>query len=228
MTRDRSPETAGSLPADAVSPDTGASTGDAIGARLPALGPHGEGWVLIQVLLLGAIALAGAWGGAWSGDLANVTLATGLLLIVAGGLLAFRGLLDLGHSLTPVPMPTQGSSLVERGAYRFMRHPIYTGLICGALGWGLARASLPALVLALALLAFFDLKSRREEAWLVERYPAYAGYRARTRRIPSARVLTSTHSASTHSASTFSASTLPGPRAGRPVTWWQERPAGGS
>jgi protein-S-isoprenylcysteine O-methyltransferase Ste14 len=34
-----------------------------------------------------------------------------------------------------------------------------------------------------ALLAvLFDLKARREEAWLIERFPEYADYRARTPR----------------------------------------------
>jgi protein-S-isoprenylcysteine O-methyltransferase Ste14 len=35
---------------------------------------------------------------------------------------------------------------------------------------------------AVLLAGWLDLKSRREEAWLVERYPAYAEYRARTAR----------------------------------------------
>jgi len=35
----------------------------------------------------------------------------------------------------------------------------------------------------LVALGFFDLKSRREERWLEERYPGYAAYRARTRRL---------------------------------------------
>jgi protein-S-isoprenylcysteine O-methyltransferase Ste14 len=34
---------------------------------------------------------------------------------------------------------------------------------------------------AVTLVAFFELKSRREEAWLVERYPGYPTYRDRVR-----------------------------------------------
>jgi protein-S-isoprenylcysteine O-methyltransferase Ste14 len=33
------------------------------------------------------------------------------------------------------------------------------------------------------LLLFFDLKRRREEAWLEARFADYAAYRARTRRL---------------------------------------------
>jgi protein-S-isoprenylcysteine O-methyltransferase Ste14 len=36
------------------------------------------------------------------------------------------------------------------------------------------------LTLTVALALFFDLKSRREEAWLVERYVGYQTYMTRT------------------------------------------------
>ena len=75
------------------------------------------------------------------------------------------------------------SLLVETGAYRLARHPIYGGLILGALGWGLATASPVALGLAGVLVVFFDLKSRREEIWLVDQFDGYAEYRGRTPRL---------------------------------------------
>lgn len=153
-------------------------------SRIPSLGPRGEGWVAIQVVLFAAILAAGFLaGGAWSGTVALVTAALGVALIAAGGLLAVKGVLDLGTSLTPLPHPRDGSELIQTGAYRLARHPIYGGLILAAAGWGLVTASLVALALAAVLLGFFDLKSRREERWLEERYPDYPAYRARTRRL---------------------------------------------
>ena len=38
------------------------------------------------------------------------------------------------------------------------------------------------IVLALLVLAWFDLEARREEAWLAARHPDYAAYRTRTRK----------------------------------------------
>jgi protein-S-isoprenylcysteine O-methyltransferase Ste14 len=110
-------------------------------------------------------------------------VAAGAVLIAMGGLLAARGVLDLRENLTPYPRPLPGAQLVESGAYGLVRHPIYGGLILGALGWGLATASPLALGGALVLLAFFDLKSRREEIWLAEQFADYGSYRARTRRL---------------------------------------------
>ncbi len=54
-------------------------------------------------------------------------------------------------------------------------------MLLGAAGWALARSPW-AFVPAAALWLLFDLKSRREEAWLADRYPGYAAYRARVRR----------------------------------------------
>ena len=151
--------------------------------RLPDLGRRGEGWFLLQLVLFGAIAVSGAAGPAWGGWPANVGIGLGGVLIGCGGILSLRGVLDLRENLTPFPRPLEGARLVESGAYRLVRHPIYGGLVLGALGWGLVRASPLTLAGALVLAAFFDLKSRREEIWLSERYENYPTYRRRTHRL---------------------------------------------
>lgn len=152
-------------------------------SELPALGRRGEGWFAIQVVLLVLLAAAGLVGPAWDGPARGATVAAGVGLMVLGGALAGRGALDLRDALTPFPQPRDGASLVDTGAYRLVRHPIYGGLVIGAAGYGLATASPLAVAGGLVLLAFFRLKSAREEAWLERRYPAYAAYRARTRRM---------------------------------------------
>jgi protein-S-isoprenylcysteine O-methyltransferase Ste14 len=151
--------------------------------RLPDLGRRGEGWFLLQLVLFGAIAVSGAAGPAWGGWPAAVGIAIGGVLIGCGGILSLRGVLDLRENLTPFPRPLEGARLVESGAYRLVRHPIYGGLVLGALGWGLVRASPLTLAGALLLAGFFDLKSRREEIWLSERYENYPTYRRRTHRL---------------------------------------------
>ena len=104
-------------------------------------------------------------------------------MIAAGGLLSLRGVLDLHENLTPFPRPLPHARLVDTGSYGLIRHPIYGGLIVAAAGWGVATASPVALVGAGVLLAFFDLKSRREERWLAEQFEGYEAYRSRTRKL---------------------------------------------
>lgn len=151
--------------------------------RLPALGPRGEGWVLIQGVLLVLVATAGwALGPDWSGPLRFAGIIVGTLLIAGGALLGVRAVADLGTALTPLPMPRDDAQLIETGAYALVRHPIYGGLILAAFGWAIVQASIIAVALAAALAAFFRLKSAREEAWLVTQFPGYPAYRARTPR----------------------------------------------
>lgn len=151
---------------------------------MPSLGPRGEGWVLIQGVLLVVVAAAGwSLGPDWSGPLRLAGIVVGIVLITGGIVLAFRGVIDLGGALTPLPRPRDGAELIVTGAYAFVRHPIYGGLILAAFGWAIVQASIVAVALAVALAAFLRVKSAREEAWLEQRFPAYAAYRARTRRL---------------------------------------------
>ena len=152
---------------------------------MPSLGPRGEGWVIAQLVLfflIGALGifdlqrhgLASSWGPA--------AIAMGLAAMVVGASIAVRGVSDLRPSLSPFPRPLDGSPLIDSGAYRLIRHPIYAGLVLAALGWGVATASLAAILGAGSLFLLFDGKSRREEAWLVSAHPGYAAYKRRTRR----------------------------------------------
>jgi protein-S-isoprenylcysteine O-methyltransferase Ste14 len=153
-------------------------------SRLPALGPRGEGWVLIQIALFWLVIATGiGFAGAWTQEARSVTTVVGVMLGLAGLALALRGLVDLRGALTPLPRPRDGAELVETGVYGLVRHPVYGGLVIAASGWGLFTASLVALATAALLLGFFRLKSSREEAWLRERYPGYEAYAARTRRM---------------------------------------------
>ena len=144
------------------------------------MGRRGEGWFLLQMVLFGVILVAPRiismsfpW---WLQGL-------GVVLLAAGGVFGTWGMVALGRNLTPFPKPIEGGELVTTGPYARVRHPIYTGLILGTLGWALFRANLIGVALAAALFIFFDLKSRREERWLVEAYADYPEYQRRVRKL---------------------------------------------
>ena len=154
-------------------------------SRLPALGPRGEGWVVGQGLLLGLEALVSIPALAalppdsavgWS------SFGAGICVGLVSGWLGLRGLRDLGANLTALPAPRRGAVLVDRGVYARVRHPIYAAVIMAAVAWALVVISPPAMLVALGLAAWLDLKSRREEVWLLAHHPGYADYRRCTRR----------------------------------------------
>ena len=111
-----------------------------------------------------------------------LSLGAGALQLLVGGWTAYRGIDALGPNLSALPAPAEAGELVVSGIYRRVRHPIYAGVIGVALGWAFFVVSPAALVVALALAGWLDLKSRREEGWLLVRYPGYAAYRAGTAR----------------------------------------------
>lgn len=140
--------------------------------------------MLIQGVLLVVIALAGVTETPFSPEVWTLASVAGLLVLALGGALAVLGVRQLGNALTALPHPRDGGELVETGVYRLVRHPIYGGLVIAALGYGLLmHALITAVVGPLALLVLFRLKSAREEVWLARRYPGYAAYRQRTRRM---------------------------------------------
>lgn len=154
--------------------------------RKPRWGQRGEWYVVIQFLLFALIfflPLLGPklveWPNPW--DVIGVGL--GVVLGLTGVLIALFGVLSLGQNLTAVPYPKEDAELVESGAFRIVRHPIYSGIILGAFGWGLLTNSLLALLLSVALFIFFDVKSRREELWLCDKYANYPAYQTRVRKL---------------------------------------------
>jgi len=158
---------------------------DDLGERLPALGSRGQGWVIGQVVLIflvGAVSYPSFDALPPSSPFGWISSAAGLAMVIAGAWLAYRGIDALGPNLSALPAPAPNGEMVVTGPYEQIRHPIYAGVILLAIGWAFLVVSPAALVVALLLAGWLDLKSRREEAWLVERYPGYGAYRARTSR----------------------------------------------
>ena len=137
---------------------------------------------LVLFFLIGALGIFDLQRHGWANPWGPAAIAMGLAEMVVGAYIAVRGVSDLRPSLSPFPRPLDGSPLIDTGAYRLIRHPIYAGLVLAALGWGTATGSLSAIVGAGSLFLLFDGKSRREEAWLIGAHAGYAAYRRRTRR----------------------------------------------
>ena len=142
-------------------------------------GARGEWYVVIQGLLF-ALVLFGPQQlpglPTWPLQAALPWRTLGALLLIAGGLIATLAALHLGSNLTPLPHPRSGGALVRSGLYRWVRHPIYLGVLAMALGWAVFVQSLASLGYCIVLALFLDIKSRREERWLVAHYPGYQAY----------------------------------------------------
>jgi protein-S-isoprenylcysteine O-methyltransferase Ste14 len=106
----------------------------------------------------------------------------GMLLTAAGVLFACWARVVLGRNWSGVVQVKQDHELIERGPYRYVRHPIYTGLLLAFLGTALAIGEVRGF-LAFAIVAVsFWFKLRLEERWMREQFgTAYATYMQRVK-----------------------------------------------
>ncbi len=143
---------------------------------------RGELWVVGQLALLAAILLAPS-SEEWPDGLRTISMIAGVVIGIIGLLVIAMGGARLGSSLTIFPRPVEHGKLARQGIYRVVRHPMYFGVILSTLGWVMLSTSTLGLILILVLGVFFDAKSRREEIWLVEKYPDYETYRRDVRKL---------------------------------------------
>lgn len=106
----------------------------------------------------------------------------GITAAGAGLLTAFLSVLNLNRNLTVFPTPKKNAELVQTGLYRWVRHPIYSGILLSAFAFAAGTGSLHKLLTAIALLILFYFKTAYEEKRLAEYYREYADYRKRTGR----------------------------------------------
>lgn len=145
---------------------------------------RGGWWVAVQFPLLLLAYLIPGWSAQeMAGDLFVVLRHMGQVLIGIGALLTFGSVVALGRWLTPFPQPLPESKLRTDGAYRLVRHPLYTGILIMALGWSLMSFSLPGLVFDAMLFVFFDRKAAREEVWLAGKFSDYKAYSRRVKKL---------------------------------------------
>lgn len=106
---------------------------------------------------------------------------------IAGVLLAGAGLgfsvwarRHLGRNWSANVTLKEGHVLIRSGPYRYVRHPIYTGVLLAFLGTALTMGEWRGLAAFVLACVAFVLKSRWEESRLRLTFPEYDDYREHT------------------------------------------------
>lgn len=133
------------------------------------------GLVLVQLLCLALIAVTGP------------LIATNPVLLLLEGLAGTLGLwaiwtIGLGN-FNVTPDVKELARLATAGPYRYIRHPMYSALLLGALALVIDRFSYLRLALWLVLLIDLLIKLGYEERLLSRDLDGYAAYRQRTKRL---------------------------------------------
>ncbi len=113
-------------------------------------------------------------------ELSTTLYLVSLVLLIAGIAFAIWALLVLGRSISLLPEARQ---LVTAGPYAFVRHPLYLGEMVAVAGIALQHLSPWALLLFGLIWAFQLQRMTYEERVLLQSFPDYRNYVARTARL---------------------------------------------
>lgn len=136
-----------------------------IAIALLALPDHRDGWFYARIL---PQSTAAYW--------------IGVGMLVAGLAFSIWARRRLGRNWSGTVTLKENHELIRTGPYRWVRHPIYTGLLFGFLGTAVSLCEWRGLAaIALATVALL-LKIRLEEDWMIETFgDSYRRYRADVR-----------------------------------------------
>ena len=141
-------------------------------------------WIVIMASIAAGVFVAANWR---AGALphGHVFAIVGVALFVAGLLLRWWAIVTLGRFFTVDVTIEKDHELVERGPFRLVRHPSYTGVLLAFVGFALTLRNWGAILVILVPIfaAFIHRMNVEEEALQRALGPRYAEYMARTKRL---------------------------------------------
>lgn len=110
------------------------------------------------------------------------TFYTGFAVLVLGLAFSIWARNTIGRNWSGVVTVKQDHELVRSGPYRWVRHPIYTGLLAGFAGSAIARGEWRGVLAVVIVFVALWRKLKLEERWMIETFGgAYVRYRAEVR-----------------------------------------------
>ena len=91
------------------------------------------------------------------------TAVISIVFSLLGVVIILFGIINLNDNITPFPTPRKNSSLISKGIYAYVRHPIYAGILVLMFSYAFFSDSIFRLVISLLLGFIFYFKSNLEE-----------------------------------------------------------------
>lgn len=105
----------------------------------------------------------------------------GAAICAAGVALVIAARRNLGRNWSDLVVLKRNHELIQSGPYRWIRHPLYSGMLLAILGSVMTVNSRFAYIAVPIVWLGFWLKAHREEALLEQRFPEYRHYRQRVK-----------------------------------------------
>jgi protein-S-isoprenylcysteine O-methyltransferase Ste14 len=123
-------------------------------------------------MLLELVAYSMLWQGSfWTRSPETWQITTSVIFLALANLLSWSGTQALGRQLRLDAAVGSEHELIRSGPYRWVRHPIYTSMLCVILGTGVITASLPMLLVSILLFGIgTEIRVRVEDGLLASRF----------------------------------------------------------
>jgi protein-S-isoprenylcysteine O-methyltransferase len=148
-------------------------------------------WVVIGVSIAAGIFVASSkflWDkGLWMFELprGNGVAVAAVMLFAVGLILRWWAIVTLGRFFTVDVTIERDHEVVDRGPFRWVRHPSYTGVLLAFVGWALTLRNWTAIAVVLVpiFVAFYRRMNVEEDALRAALGARYEEYMRRTKRL---------------------------------------------
>lgn len=155
----------------------------------PTAETQSRGWrliVIVAVMAVFFITKLNGWLSAYTGALLwPQTFITGLIadaVTLTGLIVMLWARRTLGGNWSDAVAIKEEHELIERGPYRYARHPIYSGFLLMILGVVIIYGHITGLIIFAVCVAGFWFKALQEERLLTKHFPeTYPTYKARVK-----------------------------------------------
>lgn len=105
---------------------------------------------------------------------------SGLVLCIISLIVLIWAIRSFRQPISPNPVPPESTTLVTRGIYSKIRHPIYLSVIIAFLGICIYYSVFFPFLIWIVSIFFLIYKISKEETYLIKKFPEYNQYRQKS------------------------------------------------
>lgn len=105
------------------------------------------------------------------------------IIFIIGAVIGLWAFYNMGSkNYSPFPQPKKGAKLAQSGIYKYIRHPMYSGIMLVGISLFLSNPTFLSFTILSILCYVLDMKASLEEDFLTKLHQEYQEYSAKTKK----------------------------------------------